>query len=173
MATPRRPSRPSRPARPTSASARRRAPEPDELGEGELEELPPEPTGPSATMLVGVGAGLLFAILLTILVFRKGGCYVEVENISDEALNDVHVKINGVDYPIGFVASHGIEGTQVKRAPGTDVEVTYVIPARGPMTKKLPKKDVEGTSCPSPEFDDFRGTLRIRLAREGIAETIY
>ena len=174
MATPRRPGRPSRPG---SASARRRPVEDeqepllDENGEP-LDEAPPPPKGPSVTMIVGLGAALLFAILLIMLVAGKRGFQVEVENRSDNPLQKVSVKINGVTYDIGDMRPNSIGGSQAKCSPGNDIEVTYTVPNRGPFVKRLPKKDKDGNTL-DLDFAEYKGKCRIRVLPEGIEEIEY
>jgi hypothetical protein len=173
MPTPQRPGRPGRPARPSAASARR-APPPEEVVEGEeefLDEEPGKPEGPSVVMMVGLGAALLFSILLAMLVFSKRSFLVEVENISDEPLEQVFVKINGTEYPIGNMRPNSMEGARASRSPGRDVEVRYRVPNRGVFTKRLPEKDDAGGD-PAPDFTNFTGTFRLRIQAEGIKETV-
>jgi hypothetical protein len=172
MATPR---RPSRPVRPSSASARRRPAEPDDLPEGEegeLEDAPPAPKGPSVTMIVGLGAALLFAVLLIMLVASKRGFLVEVENMSENPLLQVSVKINGETHFLGDMRPNSVEGAQVRRSPGNDIEVDYTVPNRGPFVKRLPKKDKNGNAL-ELDFAEYTGRCRIRLQPEGIAEIEY
>jgi hypothetical protein len=173
MATPQRPGRPGRPVRPSAASARR-APPPDDLPEGEeefLDEEPAKPEGPSAVMMVGLGAALLFAILLAMLVFSKRSFLLEVENTSDEPIQQVFVKINGTEYPIGDMRPNSIEGARPERSPGREVVVRYRVPNRGEFVKKLPEKDVDGGE-PAPDFTNFKGVFRLRIEADGIHETL-
>jgi len=173
MPTPQRPGRPGRPSRPSAASARR-APPPEDLPEGEeeyLDEEPAKPEGPSPVMMIGLGAALLFAILLAMLVFSKRSYLLEVENISDEPIQQVFVKINGTEYQIGDMRPNSIEGARPSRSPGHDVEIRYRVPNRGVFTKKLPPKDEAGGE-PAPDFTNFKGTFRIRIVAEGIKETV-
>jgi hypothetical protein len=165
MATPR---RPSRPARPSSASARRRPPqdeEPIEGEEGEFEEeeaAPPPPISP--TMMVGLGAALLFAILMGMWMSSRRGFLVEVENLSQDMIQNVVVKINGERLELGDLRSNEIGGSQAHKSPGRDVEVEYKIPNRGTVTKKVT----------SPiDFVDNTQRYRILLAPEGITEIEY
>jgi hypothetical protein len=176
MATPQRPGRPGRPSRPSSASARRAPPPPqdDEYVEGEeefLDEEPAKPEGPSVVMMVGLGAALLFAILLAMLVFSKRSYLLEVENISEEPIQQVVVKINGAEYEIGDLRPNSIERARPDRSPGNEVSVTYRVPNRGVMTKNLPKKDLEGGE-PAPDFTNFKGQFRLRIMADGIHETV-
>ena len=174
MAIPQRPGRPGRPVRPSAASARRAPPPPEEdLPEGEeefLDEEPAKPEGPSPVMMIGLGAALLFAILLAMLVFSKRSYLLEVENISDEPLQQVFVKVNGVEYEIGDIRPNSIEGARPTRSPGNDIEVRYRVPNRGVFTKILPKKDLEGGE-PAPDFTNFKGIIRLRIQADGIHET--
>jgi len=174
MAIPQRPGRPGRPSRPSSASARR-APPPEDIPEGEedeyLDEEPAKPEGPSPVMMIGLGAALLFAILLAMLVFSKRSFLLEVENISDEPIQEVFVKINGTEYRVGDLRPNSIEGARPSRSPGSDVEVRYRVPTRGVFTKILPKKDVEGLE-PAPDFTNFKGKFRLRIEADGIHETV-
>ena len=173
MATPQRPGRPGRPVRPSAASARR-APPPEDLPEGEeeyLDEEPVKPEGPSVVMMVGLGAALLFAVLLAMLVFSKRRCLLEVENISEEPLQQVVVKINGNDYEIGDLRPNSIGRARPERSPGSEVSVTYRVPNRGKFTKNLPKKDKEGLD-PAPDFTNFKGEFRLRIQADGIHETL-
>lgn len=174
MAIPQRPGRPGRPVRPSAASARRAPPPPDDLPEGEeeyLDEEPKKPEGPSAVMMVGLGAALLFAILLAMLVFSKRKCLLEVENISPDPLQDVSVKINGAEYKIGDLRPNSIGRARPERSPGSEVSVTYRVPNRGVFTKNLPKKDKEGLD-PAPDFTNFKGEFRLRIQADGIHETL-
>jgi hypothetical protein len=174
MATPR---RPGRPARPGSTSARRRPvadeeePLLDENGEP-LDEAPPAPKGPSVTMIVGLGAALLFAILLIMLISSKRGYLIEVENMSENPLQKVSVKVNGVTYEIGDMRPNEIGGAQAKCTPGNDIEVEYKVPNRSVFVKRLPKKDKDGNGL-DLDLADYKGRLRIRLQPEGIAEIEY
>lgn len=176
MPTPQRPGRPGRPARPSSASARR-APPPlpdDEVLEGEeefLDEEPVKPEGPSVVMMVGLGAALLFAVLLAMLVFSKRGFLLEVENISDEPLQDVVVKVNGTDYRIGDMRPNEIGGERPARTPGNDVEVHYRVPNRGEFVKRVNKKDTKGDDA-IPDFLKFTGTFRLRIQADGVHQTV-
>jgi hypothetical protein len=176
MVPPRRPSRPGRPARPGSASARRQPAPRDEVPEGEegedLEELPPAPQGPSVTMMVGLGAALLFSILFAIFIFKKRDCLIEVENMSIGPLQKVAVKINGETYEIGDMMPNSVGRSRARCTPGDDVELTYVVPNRGPLTRKLPKRDIEGNAT-APDFANYKGRFRIRIEYEGIKETEF
>ncbi len=134
-----------------------------------MDDAPPPPKGPPVTMIVGLGAALLFAILLVMLIASKRGYLVEIENLSENPLLKVSVKINGVTYDIGDMRPNEIGGAQVKCSPGNDVEVDYTVPNRGPFVRKLPK----GPDPYAPDFADFKGRFRIRLKPEGIAETEY
>src|SRR6185436_1602450 len=92
MATP--PRRPARPGRPTTGSTRRAPPPPDdEIPEGEEgefeEEAPPAKPAVPVTMLVAVGAALLFSILLAYYILGKRGFDLEVENTSETPLSNV------------------------------------------------------------------------------------
>ena len=165
MATPR---RPSRPVRPSSASARRRPVRDEEIPEGEEgefeEEAPPPASGMSPTLMVGLGAALLFAILLGMWVSGRRGFLVEVENLSQDPIQNVVVKINGEKLDVGYLRSNEIGGAQAHRSPGRDVEVEYKIPNRGTVTKKIT----------SPiDFVENTQRYRIRLAPEGIKEVEY
>lgn len=176
MPTPQRPGRPGRPARPSSASARRAPPPPqDDYVEGEeeefLDEEPVKPEGPSVVMMVGLGAALLFAILLAMLVFNKRNFLLEVENISEEPLQQVVVTINGADYTIGDLRPNEIGGDRPDRSPGNDVKVTYRVPNRGVFVKNLPKKDLDGGES-APDFTNFKGKFRLRIQADGIHETV-
>ena len=175
MAIPQRPGRPGRPVRPSSASARRAPPPPPEdLPEGEeefLDEEPAKPEGPSPVMMIGLGAALLFAILLAMLVFSKRNFLLEIENISNEPLQQVVVKVNGVEYEVGDMLPNEISGARPSRSPGNDVEVRFRVPNRGIFTKILPKKDLEGGE-PAPDFTNFKGVIRLRIQADGIHETI-
>jgi len=174
MATPR---RPSRPARPSSASARRRPAEAeeeplvDENGDP-IDEPPPPPKGPSVTMIVGLGAALLFAILLMMLISSKRGYLLEVENRSEGYLQKVSVKVNGVTYDIGDLRPNEISGAQAKCSPGNDIEVTYKVPNRATLTKRLPKKDKDGNAL-ELDLAEYKGRVRIRLQPDGIEEIEY
>ena len=118
----------------------------------------------SPTMMVGLGAALLFAILMAIWMSGRRGFLVEVENLSQDPLQAVVVKINGERLEIGDMLSNEIGGAQAHRSPGRDVEVEYVVPNRGKMTKKIT----------SPiDFAENKQRYRIRLAPEGIKEVEY
>jgi hypothetical protein len=170
------PRRPSRPGRPGSASARRQPPRREEAPEGEegeeFDEEPPKPQGPSVTMMVGLGAALLFSILLAVFVFKKRDCLVEVENMSIGPLQKVVVKINGEAYVLGDMRPNSVEGARARCTPGDDVEVEYIVPNRGLNTRKLPKKDTEGNPT-APDFGNYKGRFRIRIEPEGIKETEF
>src|SRR6185436_13211464 len=135
MATPRRPSRPG-------AASRRAPPPEEEFVEGEegefLDEEPAKPQGPSVTMLVGVGAALLFSILLFYAVFSKRGFMIEVENTSDLAMKDVVVKINGEEYKIGDFRPNEINSAEGRCTPGNDISISFQVPNRQRTTKTLP-----------------------------------
>src|SRR5882724_8705421 len=124
MVTPRRPGRPA-----GAASARRRPVEEepllDENGEPIEAEAPP-PKGPPVTMMVGVGAGLLFAILLAMLVFNSKKFLLEVENTSIQPINSVIVRINGEPYAMDDLRMGAYDRKQARCSPGNDVEVEYV-----------------------------------------------
>jgi len=172
MATPQRPGRPGRPVRP--AASARRAPPPEELPEGEEEYLDEEPKkaeGPSAVMMVGLGAALLFAVLLAMLVFSKRSYLLEVENISDEPIQQVVVTVNGKDYKIGDLRPNSIERTRPDRSPGHEVKVKYRVPNRGEFVKKVNEKDLAGGE-PVPDLTNFKGVLRLRMKADGIYETL-
>lgn len=171
------PRRPSRPGRPTSASARRRptgrqpaqdVPE----GEEELEEAPPPPQGPSVTMMIGLGAALLFSVLLGYLVLSKRGFLIEIENMSDGPLQNVILTVNGAEFSLGNFRPNEINGTQVTCSPGNDIDIKYTIPLRGTFVKRLPKKDEKGNPL-ELDFANYKGRCRIRLANEGIKEVEY
>jgi len=173
MATPR---RPGRPARPGAAAARRRPVEDeepllDENGEPIEEEAPP-PKGPPIAMMVGVGAGLLFAVILAIMVFNRHEFKVELENTSLEPINDVIVRINGEEYKVGNFRPNEINSRQARCSPGNDVEVEYFAPNLGKRVKKLPKKSIDGQDT-APDFAKYDGRLRIRFQADGIHETEY
>ena len=176
------PRRPSRPGRPTSASARRRQPDrrqaarqPGEEvpeGEEEFEEAPPPPQGPSVTMMIGLGAALLFSVLLGYLVLSKRGYLIEIENMSDGPLQNVSLTVNGAEFKLGNFRPNEINGTQAACSPGNDIEIKYTIPLRGTFVKKLPKKDQKGNPL-ELDFAEYKGRCRIRLANEGIKEVEY
>lgn len=141
--------------------------------EGELlEEEPAKPTGPSVTMLVGVGAALLFSILLFYAVFTKRGFMIEVENTSDLAMKDVVVKINGEEYKLGDFRPNEINSAEGRCSPGNDVSVSFQVPNRQRTTKTLPKKDKEGKDL-DLDFREYHGVCRIRVEPGGIEEVIY
>jgi hypothetical protein len=173
MATPRRPIRPG-------GASSRRAPPPQEEEyvegeEGELleEELPPaKPQGPSVTMMVGVGAALLFSILLLYAVFSKRGFMIEVENTSDLALENVVVNINGDDYQLGNFRPNEINSAEARCSPGNDVKVSFKVPNRQRTTKTLPKVDKEGKPL-ELDFREYHGRCRIRVQPGGIEEVEY
>jgi hypothetical protein len=123
-------------------------------------------------MIVGLGAALLFAILLIMLVSSKRGYLIEVENMSENPILKVSVKINGENYPIGDMRPNSVEGARAKGSPGNDVEVTYTVPNRGPFTRKLPKKSTDGTTL-DLDFAEYKGRFRIRVVPEGITEIEY
>lgn len=170
------PRRPSRPGRPGSASARRQPAPREEVPEGEEgeegEELPAKPQGPSITMMVGLGAALLFSILFAVFIFKKRDCLVEVENMSIGPLQKVVVKINGEAYELGDMRPNSVEGSRARCTPGDDVEVQYVVPNRGLNIRKLPKRDIEGQPT-APDFSNYKGRFRIRIEPEGIKETEF
>ena len=115
-------------------------------------------------MTVGLGAALLFAILMGIWISSTRGFLVEVENLSQDPILAVVVKINGEKLEVGDLRSNEIGGSQAKRSPGREVEVEYVVPNRGKMTKKIT----------SPiDFVDNTQRFRILLAPEGITEIDY
>jgi hypothetical protein len=169
MATPRRPSR--------SGAASRRAPPPEddyvEGEEGEFEEAPQKPQGPSVTMLVGVGAALLFSILLFYAVFSKRGFTVEVENTSDLALKNVVVKINGDEYQLGDFRPNEIQShVDCRCTPGNDISISFQVPNRQRTTKTLPKKDKDGKDL-DLDFREYHGKCRLRVQPAGIEEVLY
>ncbi len=171
------PRRPSRPGRPGSPSARRQPAPRDDVPEGEegdedLDELPPAPQGPSVTMMVGLGAALLFAILFAIFIFGKRDCLIEIENMSIGPLQKVVVKINGEAYDIGDMMPNSVGRSRARCTPGDDVELSYVVPNRGVIVRKLPKRDTEGKAT-APDFANYKGRFRIRVEYEGIKETEF
>ena len=135
-------------------------------------EEPPPPKGPPVTMMVAVGAGLVFAVIVAMLVFNKKEFKVEVENTSLEPINDVKVKINGEEYPIGDFRGNEINSAYARCTSGNDVEVSYNSPGLGKRVKRLPKKSVDGKDA-APDFSTYQGRFRIRLESDGIHETEY
>lgn len=123
-------------------------------------------------MMVGVGAALLFAILLAMMVFNRKEFKVELENTSIEPINAVVVKINGEAYPLGNFRPNEINSAQARCTPGNDVEIEYVAPNLGKRVKRLPKKSTDGMDT-APDFSTFEGRLRIRFQADGIHETEY
>jgi len=123
-------------------------------------------------MMVGVGGGLLFAILVAMLVFNKKEFMVEVENTSLEPINNMVVKINGEAYPLGSFRDNEMKGDHVRCTPGNDIELEYDAPNLGHRIKKLPKKSVDGLDT-APDFANFKGVIRIRMQADGIHETEY
>jgi hypothetical protein len=176
MATPRRPGRPVRAG--GSAAARRRQQEMEEqeplLDEdgNPIEEEPPPPKGPPVAMMVGVGAGLVFAVIVMILVFNRHEFAVELENTSLEPVQDVVVKVNGLQCNLGNFRPNEIKGDHVRCSPGNDVEIEYFAPNLGKRVKKLPKKSIDGQDT-APDFANFQGRIRIRFQADGIHETEY
>lgn len=137
-----------------------------------MDDAPPQPQGPSVTMMVGMGAALLFAILLGYLVLGKSGFEVEIENMSDSSIQGVEIKINGETYPIGDMRANEVNNAHPRCSPGNDVEVSYGVPNRGRFTKKLPKKDAAGKPL-ELDFAEYKGRCRIRLELDGIREVEY
>ncbi len=122
-------------------------------------------------MMVGVGAGLLFAVLLAILVFNTHKFLLEVENTSLEPIQHVVVRINGEPYDFGDLRAHEAPtAIQARCSPGSDVEMEYVAPNLGKRVKKLPAKSIDGLDA-APDFANFSGRFRIRFESDGIHET--
>jgi hypothetical protein len=142
----------------------------DEDGNPIEEEAPPK--GPPVAMMVGVGAGLVFAIIVAMLVFNRHEFMVELENTSLEPVKDVIVKINGEAYTIGDFRPNEVNGAHVRCSPGNDVEIEYFAPNLGKRVKKLPKKSVDGLDS-APDFANYSGRIRIRFQADGIHETEY
>jgi hypothetical protein len=171
---------PRRPVRPGAAGARRRAaaqppqePLLDENGEP-IEEVapPPKPILPVTTIITLV-AVLAAAILILVVTLSRRGFMVEVENSSEEPIHQVRVRINGEQYELGDFRSNEIKSKECKRMPGDDVEVEYIMPSRGKMVRKLPKKDKDGKSF-DVDFGAFKGRMRIILVpKDGIEEVDY
>jgi hypothetical protein len=164
----------ARRGQPARTGARRsaRAPEPEYDDEEGLEEdeLPPGQKPPlSVTQMVAAGAGLLFAILLLVFVMSGHGFILQVENLDMDPIKNVVVRINGESYNLGTLGPIAYAEVSARRSPGNDVEVDYVVPNRGPFTKKLPK----GPGTYAPDFANFKEKFRIRLSPQGIVETLY
>lgn len=173
MATPRRPQRPSRPGQRTTRRAAEPPPEAGLDDEEPIEELEPEKQGPSVPVMVGVGAGLLFAGIVAMMVFDKSDFPFEVESTSENNINAVVVKVNGESYDIGDLTPREIGRARIRRTPGSDLVVTYRLPFReGTIEKRVPQKDLQGEAA-IPDFGEFKGTFRIRLSPDGVTETIY
>src|SRR5690348_8926854 len=183
MATPpRRPGRPggARPARAARAPAAPVEQFVDDQGnpvdaDGNPIEGEAAPAKPpvNITVMVTLGAILVTAILILWLALGSRDFLMEVENLSDEPLDDVKVRVNNETYTIGHMRENSVDGARVRRTAGNDVEVEYTIPSRGgKLVKRLPKtgfnseKDREekkDSKVLDVDFATYTGTCRIRL----------
>src|SRR6185436_839194 len=165
--TPRRPGRPipgkpapGRPLRSTSSAAPRRQPPPldEEVLEGEeefVEEAPPKPQM-SVAMMVGLGAAVLIAILIGVMVLGNRGFLIEVENRSVDPILKIHVIVNGESYNIGDLGPNEIGSeANARPSPGTELVVEYELPNRGKFRKKCVGNPLD--------FADFKSHCRILL----------
>ena len=162
---------PRKPGRPAAgrAGARRAAPEPrveidPETGEEVIvEEAPPKPPFP-VVGAVALGAGVLFAVLLSVFLLGQRTTHLEVENLEMGKINKVVLKINGEVVQVGDLREHEVADASVKRIPGRDIVVEYELPNRGKFERKVT----------SPvDFGENSESVKIRLSAQGIEEIVH